>query len=548
MRPVAMWFQLGGFTADILGARVVACFLEAERVECAHQAIAWLVPGPLRHGAGRATCNPSEFAAKSVEQQPRKVRHEVVRISHQQSVDDADRGIAMPEHSMAERLGMHTLAVVHGDCARFGKRCLRAFDQHGIVGPVEDPCFADVRHGELRCRLDGLIEKPERVAIGKHSRAHGVIEELRGFGRRTGNLVPLRILHRDYPCLQSAGRPASFIKLRQESIAAREVSWLPGPHRQDIQMESTMLERPLTMAIATTGLTAPLKQGAIDLGQLKLTQIAIEPITTAMRRMVRDLEFDICEMAMTTYLCARAHGKPITAIPVFVTRNFHHWAAFTTDAAGIRIPKDLEGRRVAVNRGYTVTTGVWVRGILQSEYGVDLRKITWVPTDDEHVSEFVYPGNVDLSCRGQSAADLLLSGDCVAAIGDVKSPSRAIRPLISNAREVGFDYFRRTGVYPVNHTITIADNVLAAHPWLAREMYAAFVRSRDVYYASLRDGTANAAYDAGPREIQRALGIEPFPYGIDANRRALETIAAFAVDQGILANPTRIEALFADVA
>jgi 4,5-dihydroxyphthalate decarboxylase len=309
-----------------------------------------------------------------------------------------------------------------------------------------------------------------------------------------------------------------------------------------------MLDRALTIAIATSGLTSPLKRGQIDLGDLKLRQIEIEPITAAMRRMVRALEFDISEMAITTYLCARAYGKPITAIPVFVTRNFHHWAAFTTERSGITSPKDLEGCRVAVNRGYTVTTGVWVRGILASEYGVDLDRITWVPTDDEHVAEFVYPGNVDTSCRGRSAADLVLSGNCAAAIGDVKSPSSELRPLIPNARLAGFDYFRKTGIYPINHTITVSDTVLAVYPWVAKDLYAAFERSHAVYAASLADGTANPPADRGPAEIRRTLGIDPFPHGLDANRHALETVVAFAVDQKILPKPIAIEDLFAPVA
>jgi 4,5-dihydroxyphthalate decarboxylase len=307
-----------------------------------------------------------------------------------------------------------------------------------------------------------------------------------------------------------------------------------------------MNDRPLTMAVATYGVTAPLKAGAVDIGRRELRQIAIEPITVAMRRMVRDLEFDICEMAVTTYLCARAHGKPIIAIPVFVTRNFHHWAAFTTDRAEITTPKDLEGRRVAVNRGYTVTTGVWVRGILQTQYGVDLGRITWVPTDDEHVAEFQYPGNVDVSCRGRSAGDLLLSGDCVAAIGDVRAQSPLIRPLIPNARAAGFEYFRTTGIYPINHTITIRNAVLAEQPGMARELFEAFMRAKIAYYAGLRDAVPSSA-DAGPAEILHVLGIEPFPYGLDANRKALNAITAFALDQQILQHPWALTDLFASV-
>ncbi|MGH7088579.1 MAG: ABC transporter substrate-binding protein, partial [Stellaceae bacterium] len=130
----------------------------------------------------------------------------------------------------------------------------------------------------------------------------------------------------------------------------------------------------LKTAMGTYGLTRPLKSGEVETG-LDLEFVEVDPITTnGMRPMVRALAFDICEMAFTTYLCARAAGKPITAIPVFVTRNFHQWAAFRTIRSGIAGPKDLEGRRVGVNRGYTVTTGLWVRGILKHEYGVDLDK------------------------------------------------------------------------------------------------------------------------------------------------------------------------------
>ena len=130
--------------------------------------------------------------------------------------------------------------------------------------------------------------------------------------------------------------------------------------------------------------------------------VEVDQIVPMMRRMCRGLEFDICEMAFTTYVCARAAGLPFTAIPLFVTRNFHHWAIFYNEKSGIRTPKDLEGRKVGVNRGYTVTTGLWARGILQSEYGVDLNKITWIPTDDEHVLGFQYAAQRGLPASAAS--------------------------------------------------------------------------------------------------------------------------------------------------
>lgn len=308
-----------------------------------------------------------------------------------------------------------------------------------------------------------------------------------------------------------------------------------------------MSEQPLTIAIGNYGVTAALKQGLVDTGRLDLAFVDIDPINRAMRRMVRDLEFDICEMAITTYLCAKDRGVPVTAIPVFVTRNFHHWAAFTMVQSGIRSPKDLEGQRVAINRGYTVTTGVWMRGIWQTDYGVDLDRIIWVPTDDEHVEGYGYPANVDLSCRGKSAADLLLNGDCAAAIGDVKATSPDVHPLIHDARKAGFDYYRRTSIYPINHTVVIRDSVLRHHPWVAAALFAAFQRSKQAYYAHLNSSAPQTVADMAVREIRDVLAIEPFAFGVEPNRPALDAIAQFAANQKITYQLLPVETLLADL-
>jgi len=303
--------------------------------------------------------------------------------------------------------------------------------------------------------------------------------------------------------------------------------------------------QPLTIAIGTYGVTKPLKDGEARPGRVALDFKSVEPITAAMRRMVRGLEFDICEMAFTTYLCAKALGKPITAIPVFVTRNFHHWAAFYNVKSGIRTPKDLEGRRVAVNRGYTVTTGLWVRGILQSEYGVDLGKITWVPTDVEHVSEYKSPSNVDLSCIGKTMADLLLTGNCAAAIGDVRLDSSDIKPLIPDAREAGFAYFRKTGIYPINHGIVVKDSVLGAEPGVARELFEAFGAAKAIYLDRLKSAKDLTPADENALALGRVVGGDAFPFGVAANRKAIDAIVRFAVEQRVIPKPFAPEELFA---
>src|SRR4249920_3449696 len=186
----------------------------------------------------------------------------------------------------------------------------------------------------------------------------------------------------------------------------------------------------------TQGNNQALKDGSVQPKTFEFAFEEVDPLIAAFRRMVRGNEFDICEMAITTYICARAHGKRMTAVPIFLVRAFHHGAILVNTKAGIRTPKDLEGKRVGVNRGYTVTTGVWARGILQQEYGVDLSKIIWVLSGDEHVAEYVPPANVVPIEKGKKMADMLTSGELVAAIGvDIDHPD--VKPLIPNALEAG---------------------------------------------------------------------------------------------------------------
>jgi NMT1/THI5 like protein len=304
----------------------------------------------------------------------------------------------------------------------------------------------------------------------------------------------------------------------------------------------------LKIAVGNYGLTKPLKDGSVRAGRLALEYVPVDAIVPAMRRMVRGLEFDICEMAFTTYLCAKAYGKPITAIPVFLTRNFHHWAIFYNVHSGIQKPKDLEGRTVGVNRGYTVTTGLWARGILQSEYGVDLREITWAPTDDEHVAEYKYPANVDLSYRGKPLAELLVSGKLPAAVGDVRVNSPDVQPLIPDARNAGFAYFRKTGVYPINHGLVVKDAVLKANPGLAKELFDAFRAAKKIYMAHLDAGENLSSADETAVALKQVVG-DPFPFGIadlqGPNRRAVEKMVQFAVDQQVIPKKFSAEELFA---
>ena len=300
----------------------------------------------------------------------------------------------------------------------------------------------------------------------------------------------------------------------------------------------------LTIAIATSGLTRDLKEGRVDTGALRLNHVEIAPITQAMRRMVRGLEFDVSEMAITTYLCAKAHGKPVTAIPVFVTRNFHHGAIFRTADSDIREPKDLENRTVGVNGGYTVTTGLWARGILKSEYGVDLDSITWAATDDEHVAEFEAPANVDYSNQGTSIVELLAGDTVEAGVGALPAGASGIERLFPDPLAAGAAYYAKIGVYPINHTIVVKDAVLEDNPEIAQSLFQAFKASKEAHLARLDARTAIEPADETAIALSEIVG-DPFPFGVEPNRKALDTVIDFALDQGVIAERMSAEELFA---
>jgi len=304
------------------------------------------------------------------------------------------------------------------------------------------------------------------------------------------------------------------------------------------------MDRPrLKTAFVTRGHTKALKDGAITPRTFDFEFEEVPQIIQAFRRMVRGLEFDISEMAITTYLCARAHGKAFTAIPVFPMRAFHHGAIVHNTQAGIRSPKDLEGRRVGVNRGYTVTTGLWARSILQHQYGVDLNRIAWVLSGDEHVAEYQPPPNVVPIEKGKKMEEMLVAGELPAAIG-VQVDSPDVKPLIPNAREAGFAALRERGLYPINHTVVVRNDVLAAHPGLASDLFEAFDEAKQAYVARLAAGHVENADDEFFKRVMDVTG-DPLPYGIEANRKMLEAVIQHAVEQGIIPRRVAVEDLFA---
>lgn len=306
-------------------------------------------------------------------------------------------------------------------------------------------------------------------------------------------------------------------------------------------MEKTSLKT----VTRTQGNNAAIKDGSIVPRYYRFDFEEVPVLVHAFRRMVRKLEFDVCEMAITTYLCAKEHGKLFTALPIFLVRGFHQEAIIYNADSKIRSPKDLEGKRVGVNRGYTVTTGVWARGILQDAYGVDLSKVTWVLSGDEHVEEYKAPSNVVSMPSGTTLEEMLINGDIAAAIG-VESKHPSLQPLIENPTEVGFTALRETGLYPINHLVVVKNELLAKHPDLATDVFEAFAEAKRIYVGKLRnDAIADLnKTDKMYKRVMEVTGEDPLPYGIEPNRENVEKLIEFALSQSIITRRPSFDEIF----
>lgn len=306
-----------------------------------------------------------------------------------------------------------------------------------------------------------------------------------------------------------------------------------------------MSSRTLKTVTRTQGNNAALKDGRVTPEGFTFEFEEVPVLPQAFRRMVRGLEFDVSEMALTTYLTAREHGVPFTALPIFLVRGFHHGAILYNTNSGITHPKDLEGKRVGVNRGYTVTTGVWARAVLQDQYGVDLDKITWVLSGDEHVQTWQPPSNVVPLEPGRKMEDMLASGAIPAAIG-VGADHPDVSPLISSATEVGLEALRKSGHYPINHLVVVRNDVLEENPDVAVAVFNAFAESKRLYLEQLKAGQIKepSAIDRLHAQVMDVIG-DPLPYGIEPNRQVLEELIGHARRQQILRKPVKLEDVFA---
>jgi 4,5-dihydroxyphthalate decarboxylase len=320
----------------------------------------------------------------------------------------------------------------------------------------------------------------------------------------------------------------------------------------------------LKIAIGDYGHTRALKSGQIPIKGVDAHFVHVVPIIGAFRRMVRNVEFDVCEMAPTTYVIARARGAPYIALPIFLMRRFHHGGFVVRPDANIRTPKDLEGKKVGV-RAYSVTTGVWTRGIFVNEYGLDSSKVTWVVDDEEHVTTLKLPPNVMHAPHGKSLQSMMASGEIQAGFTGPAGVGRAGPPisgwdqatqakaaadiypqLIANTEQVEADWFRRTGIYPIHGLVVVKDEHLKRYPWLVRSLINAFAAAKKPYLEELKLGRGDSAEDKRYRSFF-SLMSDPLPYGMAANRPSIEALVTYGLQQELIPSRPQFDQAFVDI-
>lgn len=312
----------------------------------------------------------------------------------------------------------------------------------------------------------------------------------------------------------------------------------------------------LKIAVGEYPHTAAVRNGSIPIEGVDPEFVTVQPQIAAFRRMVRHLEFDVCELAPTTYIIARAYEAAFKALPIFLMRRFHHAGLLVRPDAGIKKPNDLEGKKVGV-RAYSVTTGVWTRGILANEFGLDCSKVAWVVDDEEHVTHLQLPPNVIRTTDGQSLAHMMANGELAAGfqgnagIGRSGSPLAGWKTeevtypdLFPNAAELEAEWFDRTRIYPTHGTIVVKDSLLAVYPWIGKSIFEAFSRAKNQWLERLdaNGSPENKRYSA----LCKIVGDDPLPYGLAPNLTTIKALEEFAFQQGLTPGRISVDELFVD--
>lgn len=268
-------------------------------------------------------------------------------------------------------------------------------------------------------------------------------------------------------------------------------------------------------------------------------------------RMLRHVEFDVCELSLVAYLVARDQGRPFTAIPVFPHRRFRHGYMIKRTNCGIEKPSDLNGKRVGLDTLQN-SAGLWMRGILQDHYGVDLKSIEWWCQEEEDVpfepAKWMKLRRVP---KGKDIDRMLLDGDLEGALypetlPSIRNRSPKVALLFPNPGEAEGDYYKKSGIFPIMHTVVVKNDVLEQNPWAAVSILQAFQQAKAVCYQHMKDPRNFALVWVKElmQEQEALFGADPWPYNLEENRKALEAVVRYEFDQGMIKKRPKIEELF----
>jgi len=311
----------------------------------------------------------------------------------------------------------------------------------------------------------------------------------------------------------------------------------------------------LTLACGDYELVRPLIEGKVEVDGVDLTILTDMDSATRHWRFLRNGEFDVAEVSSSSYLAARDHNLPVYAIPVFLHRRFRHGFMFINTQKGITKPADLAGRRIGVKTLMTSAV-LWMRGILQHEYGVSLDSIEWVAELNNDIDvELPAATKYTVLPRDRSVELMLAEGELDAVFhSDLIKPFLAKDPRVARlfpdhkAEEIA--YYRRTGIFPIMHVLGIRQPLVERHSWLAINLFRAFDESKKLAMKRMANPriVPLAWYRAAWEEQEQELGPDPWEYGLsERNRKNLETLIGYSYEQGLIKKRPTLEQLFLSV-
>lgn len=276
----------------------------------------------------------------------------------------------------------------------------------------------------------------------------------------------------------------------------------------------------LRTLLATYPHTAPLKTGEVTSPRVALDFKDVTPVWSGFKAMVRRQEFDVAEMAVVTYLIAKSFGKPMVLLPAVMTGRIQHaWAIYNGERGGTLTPADLKGKNVGI-RSFTTTTGAWLRGMFENDYGLDLASVRWITFEDPHVAEYV--DTTERAPDGKKIIPMLLDGELDAVLGD-RSDDPRVKSLFGDPAAAAAAWYQKHHIVPLNHMVVVSAELAKSRPDIVEEVYAL-----------LREGKRRAP----------PAGMDTTPFGVEACRPALERIINYAAQQRLIPRRFDVDELF----